>query len=412
MEECRGRLTLDTLNEMTMPMTCKQRALSCITGGKTDKVPVHHLQFSGQVARIITGRECYVGGAYVQWKAIHALWDDPDAMPDFRARCEQDAVAIARACGHDVLRLNYWGWGGGRPTKKIDDYNFLFGDPDGAWHIQTYHPDLELLTRKDGFKAQEISSAGMVRDDADPTEADMLARVEQAEAEAAAYVPPPAPDEALAARYAKYPDDLLKIGGDTVYVDMDSTADLLAIAFYPELVARLHLAKARKICKDIPRLAAAGMQVNFSGWDFCTKDGPIISPRAFKQVLAPALKLIVDASHSCGMKYFYSGDGNFWPVADDFFNFCGLDGYFETDRSAGMELRPLRQKYPKVTFIGNIRVQVLHRGTADDVIRETMDCLEVAHSLGGVIVGASNMIMPGTPPENIVAMLRTIEANR
>jgi uroporphyrinogen-III decarboxylase len=112
------------------------------------------------------------------------------------------------------------------------------------------------------------------------------------------------------------------------------------------------------------------------------------------------------------MKYFYSGDGNFWPVADSFFRHCRLDGYYETDRSAGMELRPLREKYPKATFVGNIRVQVLHRGTREDVIRETMDCLEAAHDLGGIIVGASNMIMPGTPPENILAMLETIEANR
>jgi hypothetical protein len=41
-----------------------------------------------------------------------------------------------------------------------------------------------------------------------------------------------------------------------------------------------------------------------------------------------------------------------------------------------------------------------------------MDCLAVAHELGGVIVGTSNMIMPGTPPANIMAMLDTIEKNR
>lgn len=393
-------------------MTPKQRALACINGQETDKIPVHHLQFSGQAARVILGRECYVGGAYVQWRAIHALWDDPNGYDAFRARCEADAVAIASACGHDVLRLQYWGWGGGRPTKKIDDFNFLFGDPDGQWHILTYDPGLELLTRKDGFKGQEVASAGMVRNDAEPSENELRAKVEEAEGEADAYQPPPGPDEKLNAFYEKYPDDLLKLGSETVYVDMDSTGDLLAIAFYPELVARLNLARARRIAKDFPRLAAAGMQVNFTGWDFCTNNGPAISPGAFHQVLADALKFVVDAAHALGMKHFYSGDGNFWPVADDFFEYCGVDGYFETDRSAGMELRPLRQKYPQATFIGNIRVQVLHRGTKDDVIRETMDCLEAAHELGGVIVGASNMIMPGTPPENILAMLDVIEKNR
>ena len=77
-----------------------------------------------------------------------------------------------------------------------------------------------------------------------------------------------------------------------------------------------------------------------------------------------------------------------------------------------MDLRRLRERYPNVTVQGNIRVQVLHRGSQDDVVREVMDCLEAAHELGGVIVGASNLIMPGTPGRNIEAMLRTIEENR
>lgn len=51
-------------------------------------------------------------------------------------------------------------------------------------------------------------------------------------------------------------------------------------------------------------------------------------------------------------------------------------------------------------------------GDAEDARRETMECLEAAHEMGGVVVGTSNMIMPGTPPENIHMMLRCIEDNR
>jgi uroporphyrinogen-III decarboxylase len=112
------------------------------------------------------------------------------------------------------------------------------------------------------------------------------------------------------------------------------------------------------------------------------------------------------------MGFFYGSDGNYWPVADDLFNHVGIDGWYEVDKSAGMDLRKLRQRFPHVTFIGNIPVQVLHRGTRDDVHRETMACLEAAHELGRIIVGCSNMMMPGTPPENIEYMLRLIGDNR
>jgi len=393
-------------------MTCKERALACIEGRPVDKVPVHHLQFSGDAARVILGREAYVGGAYLQWRAIRVLCDAPDEYPAFLARCEQDAVAIARACGHDILRLRYWGWTRGRPARKIDDYNFDFGDLSGRWYRLTYDPRIELLTRKDYVGSTGISQPGHTPEVAEPTEESLLLAAKRAEQDADAYRPAPGPDKSLKADCEKYPDDLIKLGGATIDVNMNSVADMLAIAMYPDLVARINLARARRIAADVPRMAESGVKVNFTGCDFCSKDGPCISPASFRRVVTPGLKLIADACHRAGMKYFYAGDGNFWPVAEGFFDIAGVDGYYETDRSSGMELRPLRERFPKVTFIGNIRVQVLHLGTEDDVKRETMDCLQAAHELGGVIVGASNMIMPGTPPRNILTMLRVIEENR
>jgi uroporphyrinogen-III decarboxylase len=193
---------------------------------------------------------------------------------------------------------------------------------------------------------------------------------------------------------------------------MASTRELMAIAYWPELVARKMMARAIRLAKDMPAMAAAGLEVNISGGDFCSSRGPSISPAAFHDIITPALKAIVDACHQDGMYYFFTSDGNFWPVAEDMFNVAGVDGWLETDKSAGMDMRKLRERFPDKVFVGNIRSQVLHRGTADEVVSEVMDCMEVAHDLGGVIVGVSNLIMTGTPPENIEALLRTIEDNR
>lgn len=393
-------------------MTSKERVLATIRGERVDRIPVHHLQFSGDAAHKIVGRECLVGGAFLQWKAMHALWNGPDAYAEYRQRCEEDALAVARACGHDIVRLQYWAWNGGRPTRKIDDYNFIFGDEDGQWLHYTYDPQLELLLSKQGHGRGGVATSVGAVIAGEPNEAVFREEVEKEEALAASYVAPDGAIDSMKAQVERYPDELVKLGGETVYIDMDSSADLLAIALWPELVARRHMASARHIARDIPRLARSGMQVNFTGWDFCSNQGPVISPQSFREVLVPALRLITDACHANGMYYFYSGDGNFWPIADEFFNAAGVDGYFEVDRSAGMELRPLRQRFPRTTFIGNIRVQVLHLGTKEQVKREVMDCLEVAHELGGIIVGASNMIMPGTPLDNIRTMLDVIEKNR
>ena len=386
-------------------MTSIERILRAIRGQPVDKIPVYHLQFSGQACSVILGRDgVCVGGAHNQWLEMSARWAGDDAWVEFDAQCEADAVAITEACGMDLLRLGYWRWRT-RPERKISDDTFLFGDPDGDWFTMTYHPDVELFTREDSAPPPEASQN-------DVDESSLRELVEKAEAQAGECVPQTSPDADLKARIEKYPDYLIRHGGGTVCIGLGSPRELMSVALWPELYARLLMARAEVLAAQVPALAAAGLDVNISGDDFCSAQGPSISPVTFRRVVSPALKLLVDACHDCGMQYWYTSDGNFWPVADEMFEAIGVDGWMETDRSSGMDLRRLREAYPSTTFVGNIRVQLLHQGAVDDVVRETMDCLEVAHDLGRIVVGASNLIMPGTPPENILAMLRTIEANR
>ena len=210
----------------------------------------------------------------------------------------------------------------------------------------------------------------------------------------------------------KYPDYLVRSGSGTVSIGLETPKHLIESGLWPELTARRLMAKAKKIIKDLPFLARTGLSVNIAGGDFCSNQGPAISPLAFRDIVLPALSLIVEETHKNGMGYFYTSDGNFWPVAEMMFNDAGVDGWMETDRSAGMDLRALRTRFPRATIQGNIRVQVLHIGSKDEVTREVMDCLEAAHELGGIIIGASNLIMPGTPPENILTMVKLIEENR
>jgi len=389
-------------------VTPRQRILATIRGEPVDKVAIYHVQFSGHAASVILGRpDVCIGGAHNQWLEMNSLWEGADAHAEFVARCESDAFAITEACGMDMLRLDYWRWRQ-KPAKKIDDRTFGFGDPDGDWYTLTYDVETELFTRKTNQRRQP-ATANMP---AEPSEQSLKRQVAKAEQEAESCAAPRGPDAKLKARIDKYPQYLVRHGGGTVCINMNSPPELMSAALWPELYARLLMARARVLAVKVPAMAAAGLEVNVAGADFCSAKGPSVAPETYRRVVAPALKVIVDACHARGMHYFYTSDGNFWPVADDMFNVAGVDGWMETDRSAGMDLRLLRQRYPAVTFQGNIRSQVLHRGTVDDVRREALGCVAVARELGGVIVGVSNLIMPGTPPENILALLRTIEDNR
>jgi len=54
----------------------------------------------------------------------------------------------------------------------------------------------------------------------------------------------------------------------------------------------------------------------------------------------------------------------------------------------------------------------MHLGSRDEVVEETLSCLGEARRSGGIIVGISNYFVPGTPGENVQAMLEAIEQNR
>ena len=266
---------------------------------------------------------------------------------------------------------------------------------------------MELLTRVDGGNGPGAAPPAPAL-----SREALLREAREAEQAAEAYAPPPGPDAALKSAIEKYPHYLIRHGGGTVSVPMRSDRDLMAVAYWPELVARKLMARARRLAKDIPAMASAGLAVDVAGDDFCSKRGPSISPRTFREVVAPALKVLADACHAHGMRYFYASDGNFQPVAAEMFERVGVDGWFETDHSAGMDVAALRERFPRVTFQGDIRTQVLHRGSRDDVVRETLRCLAAAPDCCGNLVGASNLIMPGTPSENVFALLETIERNR
>jgi len=148
------------------------------------------------------------------------------------------------------------------------------------------------------------------------------------------------------------------------------------------------------------------------GGDFASKKGPFYSPRAFHNLMLPALKKVSDACHAAGAYHMFASDGNLWPVAEDLFGASGVDCYYEIDRRAGMDLARLRDAFPHLTLLGGISSATLHAGTKDEAIHETRTALAVAREKGSIIVGCSNQIVAPTPLENFWAMMEVLHKER
>jgi uroporphyrinogen-III decarboxylase len=136
------------------------------------------------------------------------------------------------------------------------------------------------------------------------------------------------------------------------------------------------------------------------------------SPKVFHELMLPRLQQISEICHAAGCYHGFASDGNLWPVADDLFGASGVDFFYELDRRSGMDLKRMRETFPGVTLWGGINSETLHIGTVDEVREQTLTALQASQEFTSIVVGCSNQIVIGTPPENIEVMLETMREHR
>ncbi|MBD3181040.1 hypothetical protein GF312_02040 [Candidatus Poribacteria bacterium] len=382
-------------------MLPKDRVLATFKFKAIDKIPIHNIGFSSSIASIILGREAYVGGGIQQWREACALWQGETAHEKFLDRSEKDAFDLSVILEHDILRLQYWRMPV-KPTKRLDKYTFLYGDPDKNWRIMKFDPATELYQITQQYPPKKEEDINNIEK-----------YIENLESSMEKQVPDAKPHPETKRLIDKYGDRwIVRIGGGSLGIPYSSPVWLEAIVSNPSLVTRYLNAQTRRAILNLESLAEAGVKIIFGGGDFAAEHGPFYSPKAFHELMLPCLKIITDECHKLGIYYLFASDGNLWPVAEDLFKHSGVDGYYEIDSKAGMDIRMLRERFPKLVLIGNISSYTLHKGNRKDVIREATICLEEARRSGGIIVGVSNYIMPGTPEKNLWTLIDTIKNNR
>ncbi|MCL6519294.1 MAG: uroporphyrinogen decarboxylase family protein [Armatimonadetes bacterium] len=380
-------------------MIPKERITAALEHKPTDRVPIYHCSVSSRTASLVLGREAYVGGGIQQWRESAAMWSGPEAHREFIERTRRDTIDLAKALDVDMVRPSCWRMTR-KPTRRLDEYTFLYGDPEGSWEVMRFDPETELYQTVDRSPQPE------------PTESDIEAEVERLERGLDSYDPKCEDVCADAVEVLKAFGGERAVPGMGVGVGVPnrSTIWFEMIAARPDLVKRYIEVQTEYTLKRIRCYRELDVQVMLGGGDMAWNEGPIYSPRFFREVMAPAFERLTSECNAMGKYYFFASDGNLWPIADDVFPI--VDGFYEIDRRAGMDLRKLRERFPHLTLIGNISSHTLHMGTKYDVIEETRDCLQAAKELGGIIVGVSNLIVCQTPPENFFAMLETIRSER
>jgi uroporphyrinogen decarboxylase len=381
-------------------MNSKERVDAVFDGRTPDMVPIGHMSISSRIASEILGRPAYVGGGMNQWREADALWKGPDGHAEFVERTIQDAIDIALATEQDLVRPYYWR-APQKPAERIDEHTFRYEHADGSWENKQLDPELELFSTVDASPRPE------------PTLDDLEREVERAEAAAETFVPVESRFvEAKAAVERVGGTHAIRCAGPWTAIPVDSVAWMEATVLRPDLVGRLldtHVVTSYRIADLLARM---GITLCFGGGDMASNRGPMYSPRVFHELMLPRLRQISDYYHARGLKHLFGTDGNVWPIADDLYGASGIDGHYEVDRRAGMDMPRIHERFPHLVMLGNISCHLLHTGTPDAVREQTRACIEEAKATNKVIAGCSNIIPCQAPMANVDAMLETLSRCR
>ncbi|MFW5867862.1 MAG: uroporphyrinogen decarboxylase family protein [Armatimonadota bacterium] len=380
-------------------MTRRERVHATFSGEAVDRTPIYCAGLHGRIADHILGRDACVGFGRQRFREAMALWHGPDAHAEFLERTYADTMAWNEAIDADLVFVG-GGRFGERPSRIIDEHTLLFGDEEAAWYVMRYDPDTELFQRVDGSPVHE------------PELDELDAIVERAEREAAEYAPT-ADDFPLQQRALAHFGDERAIFGQGIMVWVPRERVWLeAMLLRPDVVLRWTMALAEKACKAARVMGEMGCRVVFGGGDFAGKNGPLYSPASFKRCMSPAVRKISEGCEEAGVWHMFASDGDLWPVADELYGNCGVHGYHEIDRRAGMDLAKLRDRFPDLRLMGGIASETLHLGTPEDVREECLSALEVAKHRGRIIVGVSNTVVAMSPLENVDVMVETLQGSR
>ena len=182
---------------------------------------------------------------------------------------------------------------------------------------------------------------------------------------------------------------------------------LMDFALRPEFIKDVMKIGTEYYCELFSMLIEAGADICFLGDDYSDKNGPMMAPEQFEDIILPCDTKVVGAIKKAGGYCIKHIDGNIQKIIDGLVS-TGLDCLGPLEDVPEMELDGVLDKYPgKISVMGNMSVDMLSRGTQEEVIAATKHLLATVSSKGSHIMSSGNTIANSVNPDNYLAMVNT-----
>ena len=146
----------------------------------------------------------------------------------------------------------------------------------------------------------------------------------------------------------------------------------------------------------------------WSGDDMGFKTATLVSPDHLREYILPWHRRCVELAHAHGKPYILHSCGNIKAVMPDLVEDVGIDARHSFEDVIEPVEAFVREWGDQVAAIGGVDVDVLARGSEEDVVRRTRQILEACAPQGGYAAGSGNSVTNYVPVENYLAMVETV----
>lgn len=197
-----------------------------------------------------------------------------------------------------------------------------------------------------------------------------------------------------------------RVGISAAYLSMGLETFSMALYDNPSLVEAV-LERYSDWAVQVARQAShLGFDFLWTADDLAFKTAPILSPAMFKKLIVPHIKKIADA---VSIPWVFHSDGNLTSLLPDLVD-LGISAFNPVEPGA-MDIVAVKKQWgDKICLIGNVDVHLLSTGTPNQVAQEVRRLLHKVAPDGGYILSSGNSLASYCKPENVRAMIETLQA--
>ena len=142
--------------------------------------------------------------------------------------------------------------------------------------------------------------------------------------------------------------------------------------------------------------------------DLAYFSGPMVNPTVYRRYVFPAYKRMGEMCRKRGVLYLYHSDGQMKDLIGDIVD-CGFSALhpIEPKPMDGVEVK--RKWGKKICLLGYIDVDLLTRGTPQEIREQTKRSLDLLARDGGYCPGSGNSVPDYVPLPNFLAMIEAIQ---